>query len=120
MDITQSKDGALFKDRDIAVASGVATTIIDGVTPPVKAEGLNILFSMDNVAAWATATLSILNHGVEVWRFEDQFLTLLEEFYLFREVNLGDSYSAVLTQTSGAAVIAAIQIGIGPRAPVSL
>ena len=112
METTQSRAGAVYKDRDSAVVSGTATTIIQGVTPPMEADGLTILFSMSDVAAWATGRLEIFNNGVSVWIFEDQFLTLLEPFFLPRNVSISDKYSAVLTQSSGAPVEAAVQIGI--------
>ena len=114
MDYTASHKGATYKERDSAVAPGVATTIIDGVVPPFNAAGLQILFSMDNVAAWANGRLEIFNKGVSVWVFEDQFLTLLEPFFLFRNVKFSDNYSAVLTHNHGVNVEAAIQISIEP------
>lgn len=113
MDMTQSKLGVTYKDRAPVVVSGTPLEIIAGAIPVRDANGITILFSMDNVAAWATGTLEIFNNGKSVWLFEDQFLTLLESFFLYRNVRIGDKYSAVLTQTSGANVAAAIQISIG-------
>jgi hypothetical protein len=112
MDVTQSKLGAMYKERDAAVATATPTIIIDRVAPLKSAEGLSILFSMDNVVAWANGQLQIFNNGVLVWTYDDQFMTLLESHFLYRPVRLGDNYSAVLTHTFGVDVEAAIQISM--------